>query len=166
MPKTLYESKLFEDRSHAERALERLHALGYGREHISLIVHESDLPADQAFQSETSPLAVHGTIGETGVLTGGIAGGILGAVIAVAIAVAAVALTEGAATPLVIGPVVAAIGGFGAGAVGGSIVGGLLELGLEAEDWRVGLRNGGVVVIVAVKSTEDQDAIHKALMGA
>jgi hypothetical protein len=166
MPDAEYEAKLYVDRSHADRALERLRALGYGQSEISLIVDERDLPADQSFESDSSPLAEHGGMGFTGMSVGAAAGGLLGAAIATAASIATVALTAGAATPLVIGPLAAAFVGLEAGAVSGVIVGGLLELGAEAEDWRVGLQNGGVVVVVALKSHADRAGVRKALLSA
>lgn len=162
---TQYESKLYTDRKHAEQALERLHSLGYERDHVSLIIDEADLPADQNFASDTSPFAAHGGMGGTGMLVGAGAGVLIGAVTAAA-GIAVIALTGGAGAPLVVGPLAVALADAGAiGAVSGGIIGGLLELGVEAEDWRSGLRNGGLVVVVSLKSHADQKAVRYALLG-
>ncbi len=161
-----YESKLYEQRSQAAKALERLQALGYGHDRISLVVDERDLPPDQSFESDSSPLAEHGGMGATGFAVGAAAGGVIGAAIAVASGIAIVALTEGMATPFIVGPLASALVGLEAGAVSGGIVGGLLELGVEAEDWRTGLRKGGIVVVVALKSHEDRATVRKALISS
>jgi hypothetical protein len=64
-----------------------------------------------------------------------------------------------------VGPLAAALADAGAvGAVGGSIIGGLLELGVEAEDWRTCLRNGGIVVVVSLKSHADRKRVREALI--
>ena len=160
-PKLEHESKLYEDRSSAERALERLQAIGYGRDHVSLIIDERDLPVDQSFESDTSPLAERGGMGETGEMAGAIGGGLIGAVVATAVGMS-LALTTGAG--VIVGPLVLALVGLSGGAAWGTIIGGLLELGIEAEDWRAGLEQGGVVVIVALKSHADRAPVRKALM--
>ncbi len=159
-----YESRPYGDRKHAEQALRRLQALGYGPELISLIVDERDLPVDQNFESDTSPLAGRGGMGATGVAVGAGAGGLIGAIVAAAASIALIALTEGAATPFVVGPLAAVLAGAGAGVVSGSIIGALLELGIEAEDWRTCLRNGGIVVVVSLKSHADRKSVREALM--
>ena len=148
-----YESNLYEDRAKAEEALQRLQAIGYGPDRISLIVGERDLPTDQGFESDTSPLAEHGGMGETGEAAGIASGALLGALIG------------GAAAPFVIGPLAVALtAGLGTGIVFGSIVGALLELGIEAHDWRVGLQRGGIALVVTLKSHADRAAVRRALM--
>ena len=166
MQDNIYESNVYTDRAQAERALERLEALGYGAENMSLIVDERDLPVDRNFESETSPLAGRRGSGATGVLVGAGAGGLIGTIVAAAAAIAILALTEGAGAPLIIGPLAAALAGAGTGVVSGGILGGLLELGVEAQDWHVGLRNGGIVIVVTLKSPQDRTRVRKALMHA
>ncbi len=161
-PKVEYESKLYQDRSSAEHALERLQAVGYGRDHVSLIIDERDLPIDQSFESDTSPLAERGGMGETGEMAGAIGGGLIGAIVAAAVGMS-LALTTGVG--VIVGPLVLVLIGLSGGAAWGTIIGGLLELGVEAEDWRAGLQRGGVVVIVALKSHADRARIRKALIG-
>jgi hypothetical protein len=159
--KVEYESKLYGDRTGAEEALERLQAIGYGRDHVSLIIDERDLPVDQGFESDTSPLAERGGMGETGEMAGAIGGGLIGAVVAAAVGTS-LALTTGVG--VVVGPLVLVLMGLSGGAAWGTIIGGLLELGIEAEDWRVGLQRGGIVVIVALKSHADRAIVRKALV--
>lgn len=159
-----YESKLYSDRARADRTLEKLHALGYNDESINLILDEAKLPVDRNFESDTSPMAISGGFGENGGMLGAVTGATIGAVIAAASAAALIAATEGIAAPFIAGPLTATLAGASFGAIGGGIIGGLLELGAEADDWRVGLRNGGVVVVVALKSVADRRAIRRALM--
>lgn len=155
-----WEAKLFQDRAAGEQALERLHAIGYGPEHISLILHERDLPLDQSFQSDSSPLAERGGMGETGSLAGAVGGGLIGATVAAAVGTS-LAIAGGV---IVIGPLVLLLVGISSGMVWGTLVGGLLELGVEAEDWRSGLRHGGIVIIVALKAAKDRADVRRALM--
>ncbi|HEX5275472.1 MAG TPA: hypothetical protein VFW34_09385 [Candidatus Rubrimentiphilum sp.] len=158
--KSEHESKLYENRARAEQALGRLEAIGYGHERISLIIDEHDLPVDQSFESDSSPLAERGGMGETGALAGAMEGGLIGAITAAAAGTLLVAegvIVAGPLAPLV-------LAGVSAGVVGGTIIGGLLELGVEAEDWRAGLRRGGIVVVVALKTHADRAAVRKALM--
>jgi hypothetical protein len=154
-----YESRLYVDRAKAERALEQLEAIGYGRERVSLIVDERHLPIDQGFQSDSSPLAERGGMGETGGMAGALGGGLIGTIVA-----AAVGTSLAAGGLIVAGPLAFVLIGLSGGVLGGSILGGLLELGVEAEDWRAGLQRGGVVVVVALKAHADRAAVRKALM--
>ncbi|NNM99207.1 MAG: hypothetical protein HKL91_05370 [Candidatus Eremiobacteraeota bacterium] len=159
-----YASKLYADRRRAERTLDRLHAAGYGDDRIHVIENEADLPVDRNFESDTSPMAISGGFGDNGGVLGAATGATIGAVIAAASTAALIAATEGIAAPFVAGPVAATLAGASFGAVGGSIIGGLLELGAEADDWRVGVRNGGVAVIVTLKSHADRRLVRRALM--
>ena len=159
-----YESKLYQNHAGAEEALQRLNAIGYDQHNISLVLAEADLPIDQNFASDTSPRAARGKMGDVGMLAGAATGGLIGALVGAATGAALVVGTGGVALPFVAGPIVAALGGLDVGLIGGTIVGGLLELGVEAEDWRTGLRNGGVGVIVSLKSHADQRVVRNALM--
>ena len=155
-----YESSLFKDRVAAEAALERLAAIGYEPDEISLIV------ADRNGVVPDAPLGAEpasGGMGAAGAIAGTATGGILGAILAVAGSAAVVAGTAGAATPLVIGPLAAALAGLGAGAVTGSIVGGLLDLGDHADDWHDWVEKGGAVVAVSLKSPADRQKVKAAL---
>lgn len=161
---TEYEAKLFKNQIHAEEAVRRLEKIGYGRDQVSLIVDERDVPADQNFQSDTAPTAALGGMGETGQSVGAVTGGVIGAIIASAAAAAMVVTTEGVAAPFVVGPLAAMLAGVGAGAASGGIIGGLLEVGLESDDWRTGVRNGGIVVVVALRGDGDRAAVRSALI--
>jgi hypothetical protein len=154
-----YESALFKDCTQAEAALERLKAIGYDEDRISVIV------ADKNGEITGAPAGsqMSNDFGGKGALAGTAFGGVLGAIIAVVGSAVAVSVTAGAATPFVIGPLASALVGLGAGAVTGTIVGGLLELGDHAEDWHDWVEQGGAVVAVSLRSPDDRQNVKAAL---
>jgi hypothetical protein len=155
------ESEIYYDREPASAAVERLHGLGYGRDDISLMM--DDKTREKAFS------AVVNAKGSEGIAAGATIGGVLGAIVAGMTAtgsVVAIAGTGGVATPLVIGPLAAALAGLGAGAAGGGIVGGLIGVGIgekRAKDYEKGLREGGILVAVRPKTKEHRAEVRKAL---
>jgi len=159
MPTPTYESALFPDNAAAEAAVERVVALGYAKERISLIV----CGPNGTLEGVPDGLDSSGDLGGRGASVGAAAGGIIGAILAVAGSVVAIASTGGVATPFVIGPLAAAIIGLGGGAVTGTIVGGLLDLGDHADDWQDWVEKGGAVVAVDLKSDDDATRVKAAL---
>ena len=120
-----FESEIYYDREPATAAVERLHNLGYGRDEISVMM--DDKTRERAFSS------IVNVKGSEGIAAGATIGGVLGAIVAGLTAtgsVAAIAGTGGLATPLVVGPLAAALAGLGAGAAGGGILGGLIGVGI------------------------------------
>jgi hypothetical protein len=102
---------MYYDRDPATAAVDRLHNLGYGRDEISVMM--DDKTRERAFSSMVNAK------GSEGVAAGATIGGVLGAIVAGLTAsgsVAAIAGTGGLATPLVVGPLAAALAGLGAGA--------------------------------------------------
>jgi len=154
-----YESALFPDTVAAEAALARVVALGYDKDRISVIVAgpNGDLEGVPAGVDTSDDLGVKGAS------VGAAAGGVIGAIVAAAVSVVAIAGTAGAATPFVIGPLAAALVGLGGGAVTGSIVGGLLDLGDHADDWQDWVQKGGAVVAVDLTSPDDRARVKAAL---
>jgi hypothetical protein len=156
-----FESEIYYDREPASTAVERLHGLGYGREDISVMM--DDKTREKAFS------AVVNAKGSEGIAAGATIGGVLGAIVAGLTAtgsVVAIAGTGGLATPLVVGPLAAALAGLGAGAAGGGIVGGLIGVGIgekRAKDYEKGLREGGILVAVRPKTKEHREDVRKAL---
>lgn len=156
-----FESEMYYDREPAGLAVERLHELGYGRDDISVMM--DDKTREKAFA------AVVNAKGSEGIAAGATVGGVLGAIVAGLTAtgsVAAIAGTGGLATPLVVGPLAAALAGLGAGAVGGGIVGGLIGVGIgekRAHDYEKGLREGGILVAVRPKTKEHREKVRRAL---
>ncbi|MFZ1018247.1 MAG: hypothetical protein WAN39_10280 [Candidatus Cybelea sp.] len=157
----VFESEMYYDREPASAAVERLHGLGYRRDDISVMM--DDKTREKAFA------AVVNAKGSEGIAAGATVGGVLGAIVAGLTAtgsVAAIAGTGGLATPLVVGPLAAALAGLGAGAVGGGIVGGLIGVGIgekRAKDYEKGLREGGILVAVRPKTKEHRAEVRKAL---
>ena len=156
-----FESEIYYDREPASAAVDRLHGLGYGRDDISVMM--DDKTREKAFSALVSAK------GSEGLAAGATVGGVLGAIVAGLTAtgsVAAIAGTGGLATPLVVGPLAAALAGLGAGAAGGGIVGGLIGVGIgekRAKDYEKGLREGGILVAVRPKTKENRAAVRKAL---
>ena len=156
----VFESQMYYDREPASRAVERLHELGYGRDDISVMM--DDKTREKAFS------AVVNAKGSEGIAAGATIGGVLGAIVAGLTAsgsVVAIAGTGGLATPLVVGPLAAALAGLGAGAASGGIVGGLIGVGIgekRAKDYEKGLREGGILVAVRPKSKAHREDVRKA----
>lgn len=156
-----FESEIYYDREPASAAVDRLHGLGYGRDDISVMM--DDKTREKAFS------AVVNAKGSEGIAAGATIGGVLGAIVAGLTAtgsVAAIAGTGGIATPLVVGPLAAALAGLGVGAAGGGLVGGLVGVGIgekRAKDYEKGLREGGILVAVRPKAKEHRAKVRKAL---
>ncbi len=155
-----FETELYHDPLAAESAVERLHALGYAREDISVMM--DDKTRERAFAALTN------SKGSEGAATGAAVGGVLGAIVAGMTAtgsVAAIVGTGGLATPLVAGPLAAALVGLGAGGVAGGVIGGLIGLGVgehRAKEYEQGLRDGGILVAIKPKAHHDQAQIRTA----
>jgi len=144
-----HEVKAYDSYALAEEAVNRLEALGYTKDDISVVVG--------------GPAHAEHKLGGRGVGVGVASGGLLGAILAGAASSAAIATTGGAAIPFVIGPLAAIFAGGAAGGLIGGISGGLMELGLQSDDWDEKLQRGGVIVAVLPKSEADRDNVRKAL---
>jgi hypothetical protein len=150
-----FQTGIYDDRASAERAVDHLHGLGYGRDDISVLMH--DKTREKEFAEAT------GTHTAQGAVTGAAVGGGLGAIIAALTAtgsVAAIVGTGGAATPLVAGPLAAALAGLGVGGAAGGLVGALVGAGIpehRAKQYESRLNNGGIMVGVTPKSEHRDD---------
>lgn len=145
----------FFDVQSANEAVDRLLALGYPREYISVMMSADT--KEQAF----------GKVGEEradsvarGVAEGGVIGGALGAIIAAFTltgAIGATVATGGAAAPFIAGPLAAALAGGGAGAAAGGIIGGAIGAGIpheHAQSIEQDLEAGGIVVVVDARDDD------------
>ena len=156
-----FESEIYFDREPASAAVDRLHELGYGPDDISVMM--DDKTREKAFSATVKAK------GSEGLAAGATVGGVLGAIVAGLTAtgsVAAIAGTGGLATPLVVGPLAAALAGLGVGAAGGGIVGGLIGVGIgekRAKEYEKGLREGGILVAVRPKTKEHREKVRNAL---
>ncbi len=146
-----FESGIYYDPDAADARIRRLRDLGYTDNDISVMMRDKEKA--QAFVAKSGGHAAEGAV------TGGVVGGGLGAIVAGLIAtgsVTAVVGTGGAALPLVVGPLAAALAGLGAGAATGGIVGALVGAGIpkdKAVMYDEGLNRGGIVL--GVKSRPD-----------
>jgi Heat induced stress protein YflT len=156
MSQNEWQTNMYYDPEEAERAVNELHGLGYGPDDLSIAMRDKEQA--QKFATKT------GTKVAEGAATGAGIGGALGAIVAGLTAtggIAAIVGTGGAAIPLVIGPMAAALAGLGAGGLAGGIVGGLVGLGIpeeRAREHEVGLNRGGMLLGVKPR-LEDREHV-------
>lgn len=152
-----FETGIYDDRTSAEAAVNRLHALGYTKDDIGVMM--SDKTAARDFAEKTGSKAAEGAA------TGAAVGGGLGAIVAGLMAtgsVAAIVGTGGVATPLVAGPLAAALAGLGAGGAAGGILGALVGAGIpehRAKEYQDRIDNGGILLGVRPRG-EDRDRVR------
>jgi hypothetical protein len=147
---------VFLDRVHAQRAYEWLIDQGYTSDDISVLM-SADTRSNYFTQEEEESPPAAGTHGAEGVAAGGAIGTALGATIAAVVAIGTSIAIPGLGL-VIAGPVAAALAGGGAGAIAGGVIGGLVGLGIpeaNADAYHEALRNGGVVIGVVPRSTED-----------
>ena len=151
---------LFNDRDSAERAYENLHARGYGRDDVNLVMSEdarkTHFGTTEGVQTELGSKAAEGA----GV--GGAIGGTVGAVLA-AIAAVGTSIAIPGLGIVIAGPLAAAIAGAGAGGAAGGLVGALVGWGIPEERvkrYEDGIKKGGI--LMGVRSRSDADATYFA----
>ena len=148
----------FRRRFDAEAAHEWLRDRGYTSKDINVLM--SDATRKTLREDADENIAV-GSMAAEGVATGGAIGTAIGATLAAIAAIGTTIALPGLGIVLA-GPIVAALAGGGAGAVAGGIVGGLVGFGIpesNAKAYEAVLRDGGIVIGVASKSSEDASAI-------
>lgn len=148
---------LFNNKTQAEAAIDALIKRGYTRDDISVIM--SDATKNKHFAIETGNKAADGT----GI--GGAVGGVVGATLA-AIAAVGTSLALPGLGIIVAGPIVAALAGAGAGGATGGVIGALIGAGIpehRANVYDAGVREGGILVGVEAKSSEDEKALDVLL---
>jgi hypothetical protein len=149
---------LFSDKESSESAYKSLRDRGYSDDDINVIMSDETRKKYYANddKSELGSKAAEGT----GV--GGLVGGTLGAIIAGVAAIGTNLVLPGLGL-VVWGPLAAALAGAGAGGLTGGLVGALVGWGIP-EDRAVvyvnGIKNGGTVLGVKPRSTEDADALE------
>jgi hypothetical protein len=155
-----FETGIFDDRQSAEDAVARLRQMGYESDDISVLMH--DKAREKHFAEKTGTHAAQGTV------TGAVIGGGLGAIVAGLTAtgsIAAIVGSGGLATPLVAGPLAAALAGLGAGAAAGGIVGALIGVGVPEHRARLyhdRLDNGAILIGVQ-PLPEDRESVRAVL---
>ena len=143
---------IFESHTQAASAIESLIARGIPETQISLVASED-------FDREAFGVETHSKLAEGAAIGAGVGGG-LGAVIAGLTLVGAVAGTGGVGI-LAAGPLVAALAGAGAGAAGGSVLGGLVGMAIpehEVKHYEDAIAKGAVLLGVEYESGEQKEA--------
>ena len=150
---------VFRDRVNAQTAYDRLINRGYTNSEINVLMSDTTRAAYAAGRKHEEKHNV-GTHAAEGAAAGGAVGTALGATLAAVMA-------AGMAIPgigVIAGPVIAALAGAGAGALTGGLIGAMIGLGIPESNARAyedALREGGVVIGVMPRSSEDGDAIKK-----
>jgi hypothetical protein len=147
---------VFLDRTHAQRAYERLIDRGYTSAEINVLM-SADTRSNYFTEEheETPPAAA--THGLEGVAAGGAIGTAVGATLGAVAAIGATLTIPGLGL-VIAGPLAAAIAGGGAGAVAGGVIGGLVGVGIpeaNADAYHEALRNGGVVLGVVPHNRDE-----------
>lgn len=140
----------FDDRNDAERALERLVALGIDHSAIGLLMSEA---------ARIREFGAGGPNVVEGAGVGGAMGGLTGALIGGLVAMGSIAIPG--VGLFAAGPIVAALAGAGAGGAAGSLMGGLAAIGLSEADTTTSaeaLANGKIVVAALV----DDEMVERA----
>jgi hypothetical protein len=146
-------TRLFTDRSSAEREYDALVTRGYSTKDINVIMTDEGrkrhFGTGKTTELGNKALEGAGVGGGIGVVAGG--------------ALAAIAVAATAAVPgvglLVAGPIAAALVGAGAGGVAGGAIGALVGAGIPEErvkEYESGLKDGGIVMGVTPRTPEDR----------
>ena len=117
---------VFEDREHAERAVDELRGAGFAEDDVGFAVRDETKREDVEVEDEGGSRAGEGAV--TGMVTGGLIGGLLAA---------GAALLIPGVGPIIGGGILATIlGGAAAGAAAGGLLGALTGLGVPEEEAR------------------------------
>lgn len=147
-------TRLFTDRTSAEREYETLVARGYSPEDVNVLMTEE---GRKRHFSDGAPTTELGNKALEGAGVGGGIGAVAGGALAM-IAMAATVAIPGVGL-IVAGPIAAALAGAGAGAVAGGAIGALVGAGIPEErvkEYESGLKEGGIVMGVKPRTPEDR----------
>ncbi len=151
---------VFRNQNDTENAFDALRDLGYPESKIDVLMSEKTR-TDWYSDVKDSDKHEVGNLGVEGMGVGGAIGTAVGAALGAVVAIGTTIALPGLGL-IVAGPIVAALAGGGAGAVTGGLVGGLIGLGISEENataYQEVLRQGGVVMGVEPRLTEDTDKI-------
>ncbi len=146
---------MFTDKDSSENAYKSLRDRGYSDEDINVIM--SDDTRKRYYGDVTSVNSELGTKAAEGTGVGGAIGGTLGAIIGGIAAVGTNLVLPGLGL-VVWGPLAAALAGAGAGGLTGGLIGALVGWGIpedRAKVYEEGIKNGGTVLGVKPRNTED-----------
>jgi len=143
---------IFRSKSKAIGAMEDLMRLGYPEEDMSLLMSETTHGREFMVKESTKA--------PEGMSTGAAVGGVLGA-IAAGLTTVGMLAAPGLGI-FVVGQWLSILTGFGAGALSGGLIGGLIGLGLpehEADLYRAEIEKGGILMGVYAVDDESADEI-------
>ena len=149
---------LFKDRDSAERAYRSMNNRGYGKDDVNLMM--SDDTRKKYFTNADTEL---GTKAWEDAGKGAAIGGGVGATLAAIAAIGTTLALPGLGL-LIAGPIAAALAGGGAGALTGGLIGALVGHGIpeeHAKQYEKGIRDGGIVMGVTPRNSEDADYFEK-----
>lgn len=146
---------LFNDKETSESAYKSLRDRGYQDDDINVMM--SDDTRKKYYANDTD--SELGSKAAEGTGIGGAIGGTLGAIIAGVAALGTNLVLPGIGL-VVWGPLAAALAGAGAGGLTGGLVGALIGSGIpedRAAEYEEGIKNGGTMLGVKPRSTEDAE---------
>lgn len=151
---------VFRDRTAASHTYNWLLARGYRPDEVNVLMTQR---TRAGFDSERDGQIKAGTKTAEGMAAGGILGTAMGAGVAAIAAIGTSIVVPGLGW-VVAGPIFAALAGGGAGAVAGGALGALIGLGISesnATAYEEALRNGGIVIGVVPRNSNDSNVIEK-----
>jgi hypothetical protein len=149
-------SMIFETRIEADKALERLEAIGVMPSQVSILATDETRGRHFTLQNSTKA--------EEGATAGAALGGLAGAVAAALASAGAIAIPG--MNIIVSGYLISALAGLGAGAATGGVVGALIGLGFpehEAKLYEEELRSGNILLAVKPKDAEQRKRVQEIL---
>jgi len=139
---------IYQNRTSAENAVDRLLEAGFRNEDISVLLQDNVGTKDFAHEKDTK--APEGTT--TGVVTGGLVGGTLGMLAGIG----ALAI-PGVGPFIAAGPIMGTLAGLGSGGLVGGIIGALVGMGIpeyEAKRYEGRVKEGGILLSVHCDSSD------------
>lgn len=139
---------LYNTRTEAETAVDRLLSAGFRNEDISVLLQDNSGTKDFATEKHTK--APEGTT--TGAVTGGAIGGTLGLLAGIG----ALAI-PGIGPFIAAGPIMGTLAGLGSGGIVGGLIGALVGMGIpefEAKRYEGRIKEGGILVSVHCDNSE------------
>jgi len=141
---------MFETRSEAEDAINRLQTAGFSRDAIGVAMRDTGEASTLAESTGSNDLSAEGAT------TGAVSGAAVGALVGLAL-VGSTLLLPGIGTVLIGGPLAAGLTGAGIGAASGGLVGGLVGAGIpedEATEYQSRIERGHILVSVQAGDNE------------
>lgn len=133
---------IYNTRSGAEHAVDRLLAAGFRNEDVSVLMADNQGSKDFAHEKATKA--------PEGAATGLVAGGAIGGTLGLLAGIGALAI-PGLGPFIAAGPIMGALAGLGSGAAVGGLIGSLVGMGIpeyEAKRYEGRIREGGVLISV------------------